>query len=99
MIDQAQLEKLCNLAQLLPAKDDAAQREQLGKILHLFDALDAFDTSHLEALAHPSDAIDQPMREDIVTEQVQRSLFQEVAPSTSAGLYLVPPVIADNKES
>ena len=33
------------------------------------------------------------LREDVVTEQDQHSLFQSIAPQVEAGLYLVPKVI------
>ena len=99
MIDKAQLDKLCHLAKLAPAKDANALQAQLDKILHLFDAIDAIETSELEPLAHPTDAIFQPMREDTVSENDQHLLFQTLAPATAAALYLVPPVIDDTSEA
>ena len=43
-------------------------------------------------MAHPLDA-NQRLRVDKVTEANQRELFQEIAPKTEAGIYLVPQVI------
>jgi aspartyl-tRNA(Asn)/glutamyl-tRNA(Gln) amidotransferase subunit C len=43
-------------------------------------------------MAHPQDQI-QRLREDVVTETDQRDHFQNIAPQTEAGLYLVPKVI------
>jgi aspartyl-tRNA(Asn)/glutamyl-tRNA(Gln) amidotransferase subunit C len=43
-------------------------------------------------MAHPLDMI-QRLREDVVTEQVDRELYQQNAPQVEAGLYLVPKVV------
>jgi aspartyl-tRNA(Asn)/glutamyl-tRNA(Gln) amidotransferase subunit C len=50
------------------------------------------DTTGVEPLAHPLEAT-QRLRPDIVTETDNRENFQQVAPQTEAGLYLVPKVI------
>lgn len=44
-------------------------------------------------MAHPMEDLTQRLREDIVTEENQRELFQSIAPATDAGLYLVPKII------
>ena len=54
--------------------------------------MQAVDTSNIEPLAHPLDA-KQRMRADVVTEANRREQFQQHAPHTEAGLYLVPTVI------
>ena len=54
--------------------------------------MNAIDTSDVEPMAHPLDAV-QRLRKDEVTEQNQRDHYQQVAPLTEAGLYLVPKVI------
>ena len=43
-------------------------------------------------MAHPTDAF-QCLRADVVTEFDQRQIFQNLAPLTENGLYLVPKVI------
>jgi len=43
-------------------------------------------------LAHPLDAT-QRLREDDVSEVVDRAALQAIAPAVEAGLYLVPKVI------
>ena len=50
------------------------------------------DTAGVEPLAHPLEAT-QRLRADEVVETDNRDNFQEVAPQTEAGLYLVPQVI------
>jgi len=43
-------------------------------------------------MSHPLDVV-QRLRDDKVTESDQRDEFQNVAPATQEGLYLVPKVI------
>ncbi len=50
------------------------------------------DTSAVAPMANPHDA-HQRLRADEVTEINQRDKFQQIAPLTEAGLYLVPRVI------
>jgi len=64
----------------------------LSGILDLVEQLGRVETSAIEPLAHPMDQV-QRLREDRVTEQDHRSLFQAQAPQVEAGLYLVPKVI------
>ena len=59
--------------------------------------MNAVATDNIEPMAHPLEAT-QPMREDAVTEEDQRSLFQSIAPATESGLYLVPQVIETEKK-
>ena len=54
--------------------------------------MQAIDTDGVEPLAHPLD-MDQPLRDDTVTETVDRARFLAVAPLTRDGLYLVPKVV------
>jgi len=84
---------LSRLAQL--ALTDA-EREQvladLERIMNMVDQMQATDTDGVEPLAHPLDA-DQRLRPDAITEQVDRDLYQQGAPATRDGLYLVPRVV------
>jgi aspartyl-tRNA(Asn)/glutamyl-tRNA(Gln) amidotransferase subunit C len=43
-------------------------------------------------MAHAQDAI-LPLRDDAVTEQDRRALYQQQAPAVADGLYLVPKVL------
>jgi aspartyl-tRNA(Asn)/glutamyl-tRNA(Gln) amidotransferase subunit C len=70
--------------------DDVANK--ISDILHMVDQMQAMDTSAVEPMANPLDAV-QPLRRDEVTEPNQREAFQALAPATENGLYLVPKVI------
>jgi aspartyl-tRNA(Asn)/glutamyl-tRNA(Gln) amidotransferase subunit C len=87
------VENIAHLARL--AIDDAdfsGYANNLSNILQLVEQMSAIDTTNVEPMAHPLDAV-QRLRKDEVTESNQREHFQQVAPKTEAGLYLVPKVI------
>ena len=87
------VENIAHLARL--AIDDADipnYANNLSNILELVEQMNAIDTTDVEPMAHPIDAV-QRLRKDEVTEQNQRDHYQQVAPLTEAGLYLVPKVI------
>ena len=65
---------------------------RITDILGMVDQLQAVDTSTVEPMANPLDAIQQ-LRADEVTEENRREAFQAIAPAVEAGLYLVPKVI------
>ena len=92
-LDKKDVEKIAHLARL--AIDQQAihsYTKDLTNIFNLVEQLSAVDTSGITPMAHPLDAI-QRLRVDKVTEANQRELFQEIAPKTEAGIYLVPQVI------
>ena len=64
----------------------------LDGILDLVTQLHESVTDDIEPMAHPQD-ISLRLREDQVTEDDERDLFQECAPAVESGLYLVPRVI------
>ena len=66
--------------------------ENLSNILELVEQMNSVDTSDITPMAHPLDAIAR-LRDDMVTEANQRDHFQQIAPQTESGLYLVPKVI------
>ena len=70
-------------------------REEMDAILGLLEQLRSAAIEGIEPMAHASDAEGGALRlrEDRVTETDRRSLYQSVAPSVEAGLYLVPKVI------
>ena len=72
--------------------DISGYKDNLSNILNLVDQMKEVDTSDVEPLAHPLDAV-QRLRRDDITEDNQREHFQSIAPETSDGLYLVPKVI------
>lgn len=92
-LDAADVEKIAHLARLgIDAQDITEYSRNLSDILAFVEQLNAVDTSGVEPLAHPLEAI-QRLRADIVSETDERATFQAVAPHTEAGLYLVPKVI------
>ena len=93
MLSLEQVLALAELARIELGPDEAAvlQRE-LNGIFAMVDEMRAVDTAGIEPMAHPQDAR-QRLREDIVTEKDEHSLFQSAAPQVEDGLYLVPRVI------
>lgn len=92
-LDQAQIEKLSQLAKLEIDADLAGPlTDSINGILTLVDQLAAVDTIGVEPLANPCDAL-QILRTDSVSEANQREALQANAPDTENGLFLVPKVI------
>jgi aspartyl-tRNA(Asn)/glutamyl-tRNA(Gln) amidotransferase subunit C len=70
--------------------------ERLNRILGLIEQMRAVDTTGIEPMAHPLDAMlpqGQRLRADEVVETDRREAYQSIAPATQDGLYLVPKVI------
>lgn len=85
--------KIAHLARLALRDEDVPKYAgDLSNILDLVEQMNAVDTSGVEPMAHPLDAV-QRLRPDEVSEGDQREKFQSIAPQTEAGLYLVPKVI------
>jgi aspartyl-tRNA(Asn)/glutamyl-tRNA(Gln) amidotransferase subunit C len=81
------------LARLAIAEQDIpAYAKNLSSIMEFVAQLDKVDTSTVPPMAHPLD-MSQRLREDAVTEQVDRDRYQQNAPQVEAGLYLVPKVV------
>ncbi len=92
-LDKNDIRKLAVLARI--DVDDAIIDDVASKIsdiLAMVDQMQAQDTSAVEAMANPLDAV-QRLRRDEITETDQRQSFQAIAPATEDGLYLVPKVI------
>ena len=87
------IEHLCRLAQLaLKDTEREAVRGDLERIIAMVDQMLALDTNQVAPLAHPLD-VDQRLRPDEITETVDRDRYQNGAPATQDGLYLVPRVV------
>ncbi|AHI30443.1 MULTISPECIES: Asp-tRNA(Asn)/Glu-tRNA(Gln) amidotransferase subunit GatC [Marinobacter] len=92
-ISRKDIEKVAVLARIRVDEEQVSALEKdLGNILDLVDQLSAADTDSVAPMAHPLDAV-QRLRPDEVTETNEREAFQEIAPATENGLYLVPRVI------
>ena len=61
----------------------------LSRIIDLVDQLDEADTDDVVPMAHPLH-MNQPMRQDTVTESDRPDRYQAKAPKTEPGLYLCP---------
>jgi aspartyl-tRNA(Asn)/glutamyl-tRNA(Gln) amidotransferase subunit C len=89
----ADVARIADLARLEVTPDEAAAvHAQLASIFGLIDQLAAVDTTGVTPLAHPQECF-APLREDRVTEEDRRDLYQSGAPAVEDGLYLVPRVI------
>jgi aspartyl-tRNA(Asn)/glutamyl-tRNA(Gln) amidotransferase subunit C len=83
----------------LELNDDQATQtlDKLNSIFALAEQMKAVDTNGVEPLSHPiamlKDDLALRLRDDAVTEHNQRDTFQQPAPATQDGLYLVPKVI------
>ena len=89
----ADVQKIAGLARLsIEARDIPAYRAELSGILGLVEQMNAIDTRGVLPLAHP---LEPParLRADKVTESCPREQFQQQAPLTEDGYYLVPKVI------
>lgn len=97
-LDLSDVKRLARLAQLDLNEDQTAKTlDKLNGIFALVEQMRAVDTSGVEPLNHPIAAYQNDvalrLREDQVTEPNRRDDYQQVAPSTQDGLYLVPKVI------
>jgi aspartyl-tRNA(Asn)/glutamyl-tRNA(Gln) amidotransferase subunit C len=92
-LSSADVKKIAHLARLgIQENDIPKYAGELSNIFDLVAQMNAVDTSHIAPMAHPLD-VHQRLRADEITEKNQRELFQSIAPSVEAGLYLVPQVI------
>lgn len=92
-VDQAEIEKIAELARVRVAGSDLTDLTQrIGNILDLVDQMQAVDTTDVEPMANPLDAC-QRLREDRITESDRREAFQALAPAVEDGVYLVPRVV------
>jgi aspartyl-tRNA(Asn)/glutamyl-tRNA(Gln) amidotransferase subunit C len=92
-LNRTDVEKIAHLARLQIDDNDVPEYAQnLSNILDLIGQMQNIDTSDIEPLAHPFDAV-QRLRADTITELNQREHLQSVAPAVANGLFLVPKVI------
>ena len=92
------VKRIANLSRLELTEQQAEQTlSKLNDIFALVEQMSAVDTSGIEPLSHPIAALQSDLalrlREDVVTEANQREAYQQPAPATQDGLYLVPKVI------
>lgn len=93
-INQQTIEKIAKLAKLqIESSDLQNYMSKLPEMLTLIANVHQADTTGIEPLAHPLDTMVQRLRSDQITEVDEHLLFQSIAPSVEAGLYVVPAVI------
>lgn len=87
------VKRIAHLARLsISDQDIPVYARTLSNILEFVAQLERADTDDVTPMAHPLD-MSQRLRADEVTEADQRDAYQQNAPQTEAGLYLVPKVI------
>ena len=92
-LDADQVRKIAHLARLAIREEDIPEyARNLSNILDLVEQMNQVNTTGVEPMAHPQDAV-QRLREDKVAETDQRDHFQANAPQAEEGLFLVPQVI------
>lgn len=84
------------IAHLARIEIDAAAADEVHRkleaIFAMINELQAVDTTGIVPMAHAQDVM-LPLRDDVVTANDQRALYQSVAPAVDDGLYLVPRVV------
>jgi aspartyl-tRNA(Asn)/glutamyl-tRNA(Gln) amidotransferase subunit C len=89
--------RIAELARLdLGADEQARMLEQLNAFFRIVEQMSAVETSGVEPLYTPLAAVQDAhlrLRDDEVSEVVDRAATQQSAPATRDGLYLVPKVI------
>jgi aspartyl-tRNA(Asn)/glutamyl-tRNA(Gln) amidotransferase subunit C len=92
-LQQSEIRTIARLARLAVSEEQIPEYQQaLGNILGLVEQMQAVNTDGIEPLAHPLE-IGARLRPDAVSETDQREKFQQIAPETENGFYLVPRVI------
>lgn len=92
-LDRHDVEKIAHLARLEIDDNDVPEyARNLSDIIEFVEQLNAAMTDRVEPMAHPLDEA-QRLRQDVVTEENHRDAYQQIAPLTENGLYLVPRVI------
>jgi aspartyl-tRNA(Asn)/glutamyl-tRNA(Gln) amidotransferase subunit C len=87
------VQRIAHLARIDVTPDEVvAVHAKLQSIFGLIDELQAIPTTGVEPMAHAQDAT-LPLRDDLVTEADRHAPYQQLAPATADGLYLVPRVV------
>jgi aspartyl-tRNA(Asn)/glutamyl-tRNA(Gln) amidotransferase subunit C len=91
------VERIAHLSRLELSKDQAHKTlDQLNSLFALVEQMKSVDTTGIEPLSHPIAVIEEQalrLREDKATETDHRDAYQQCAPATQDGLYLVPKVL------
>jgi aspartyl-tRNA(Asn)/glutamyl-tRNA(Gln) amidotransferase subunit C len=89
--------RIAHLARLeLNDQEQTQMLDQLNGFFNIVEQMRAVDTSGVEPLYTPLSAVADValrLRDDVVSEQVDRQANQQSAPAVENGLFLVPKVI------
>lgn len=87
------IKKIAHLARIEVSESEAqVTLTKLTGIMGLIEQMQAVDTTGITPMSHSQDVV-QRLRDDVVTKTNERGLFQQNAPATADGLFLVPKVI------
>ncbi len=87
------VKRIAHLARIEIEPREAEQvLAQLSGIFRLIEQMQAVNTDGVEPMSHAQD-VTLPLRDDVVTESDRHALFQQGAPATEDGHYLVPRVV------
>lgn len=97
-LDLSDVKRLSTLVQIeLTEAESARTLDKLNGIFSLVEELRAVDTTGIAPLNHPiaaaQPALSLRLRDDVASQPNRRDDYQQVAPATQDGLYLVPKVI------
>jgi aspartyl-tRNA(Asn)/glutamyl-tRNA(Gln) amidotransferase subunit C len=92
-VDAKDIEKVATLSRIQISPDQIPEvTNSINTVLGLIDKMQAIDTSDVEPLANPHDAL-QTLRADKVTASNEREILMSNAPSVQDGLFVVPKVL------
>jgi aspartyl-tRNA(Asn)/glutamyl-tRNA(Gln) amidotransferase subunit C len=93
LVNEKLLQELATLAQLpFEPEQVSSTLSAINEVLELVAQLENAETDDVQPLAHPLERR-QILREDAVTENINRTQLSQNAPSFEDGLYFVPKVI------
>lgn len=93
IMKQEQIKQIAHLARLHISDAELANfTAEVSQIIGFAEQVQQANTESVTVMADPHDRT-QRLRDDNVTEHPDRQQFQQIAPATEAGLYLVPKVI------
>lgn len=85
--------RIAHLARIHISAQEAGQAlAQLNDIFSMIEQMREIDTAGIEPMSHPLGGT-QRLRDDVVTEDVDREAHMRNAPERQEGLFLVPRVV------
>jgi|TARA_B100000795_G_C22679224_1_gene391082 aspartyl-tRNA(Asn)/glutamyl-tRNA(Gln) amidotransferase subunit C len=92
-INKEEIKKIAHLARITVSQSELEQVEKkLVGILTLIEKMQEVNTDSIDPMSHALD-INQPLREDKVTENDIRDKSLSLAPHSEQSLFIVPQVI------